>query len=445
VSEPQTEQRFDRLIRAFLNERAETAALSAVSADAMAARLGPIVTRRWAGLRTPSFRWVRLARLPIVAMVMVVLIVVGGLLILSRLSDQRVATPTTGPSASHSPSPTPATPAAVPEILRGPWVGAPSSLPGSPPDAGTILNVTDATIQIVLPPDRPGEVILTTASGTAGGALRLTISFSCEGGVVGEYTWSLSPAGRRLTITPVSDACAGRRDAITGEFYKVGCRNPQANCLGDLDAGTYGSLWFTPHFKPGETWSPIYAALTYTVPDGWANAADWTYSYLLAPSSDYALYSEEGPPTGGRHEIAIYPQPDASEQDAECSAAVRPDVPRTVDGMIEFIGGLRSVSSSTPKSITIDDRDGRWVDVRIAPGWTGTCPGDTVPAVQLFRRATVPIPWNLGLRGEARMRLIFLDLGQGDVVLIAVVSDDPVRFDDLVAQSMPIIESFDFK
>jgi len=229
-----------------------------------------------------------------------------------------------------------------------------------------------------------------------------------------------------------------------GDWFKVGCKNPQALCLGGLEPGTYASQNLAPRLKPGETWSPTYGAMTYTVPDGWANATDWVGSFSLVPASDYTLYSEDGPPQGRTHEIAVYARPGASDQTGECSGAERTDVPRTVAGLIGFVDGLRSVSASPPHRITIDGRDGRWIDVRIAPGWTGRCPGDTVPVVQLFRNPGAPALWSLELRGDARMRLVVLDVGRSDVVLIAVVSADPDRFDDLAAQSMSIIESIHF-
>jgi len=447
MNAPQIERPVDRLIRAFLDDRAETAALNAISADEMAARLHPIVTRRWGGLPTTTFYRARLTRIPIVAAVVASLVVTGGVLILTRMTDRRVASPTVAPSATWSPSPTVATLTFIPQALRGPWVGGTRSFTDLPSASGTLLTFTESTLAMKhLGPEQEPAQFLTSASGLADGALRLTISSSCDAGALGDYTWSLSSGGNRLTIRAVSDPCATRLAAITGDWDRVACKNPENQCLGDLEPGTYASQNIAPHLKPGGTSSPIYAAVTYTVPDGWANAADFPGSFSLAPSSDYAHYSEDGPPKGGTHEIALYAALAASDQNAECSAAERTDVPRSVNGMIQFIGSLRSVSSSRPRPITIDGRNGRWVDVRIAPDWTGTCPDETVPTVQLFRHSEGgPFTWNLALRGDARMRLIVLDVGQGDVVLIAVVSDDPDRFDDLAAQSMPIIESIHFK
>ena len=47
-------------------------------------------------------------------------------------------------------------------------------------------------------------------------------------------------------------------------------------------------------------------------------------------------------------------------------------------------------------------------------------------------------------RGE-RKRLTLLDLGAGDLLGIVVFSTDPVRFDALVGEATPILESIKFK
>ena len=44
------------------------------------------------------------------------------------------------------------------------------------------------------------------------------------------------------------------------------------------------------------------------------------------------------------------------------------------------------------------------------------------------------------------MRLIYLDIGQGTTVVVVALDDNssPSRFDGLVAQAMPIVETFEF-
>ena len=41
--------------------------------------------------------------------------------------------------------------------------------------------------------------------------------------------------------------------------------------------------------------------------------------------------------------------------------------------------------------------------------------------------------------------MILLDLGQGDVVLIFIDAGDGTKFDALVAEAMPIVQSMTFK
>jgi hypothetical protein len=54
--------------------------------------------------------------------------------------------------------------------------------------------------------------------------------------------------------------------------------------------------------------------------------------------------------------------------------------------------------------------------------------------------------WDWRMSAVEKWRLILLDLGGNDVV--AIVLDDsssPSRFDELVSEAMPIVESFRFK
>ena len=48
------------------------------------------------------------------------------------------------------------------------------------------------------------------------------------------------------------------------------------------------------------------------------------------------------------------------------------------------------------------------------------------------------------IAGE-RHRVVFLDLGGGDIVVVEVASSDLTSFDSLASQAMPIIQSFQFE
>jgi hypothetical protein len=119
-------------------------------------------------------------------------------------------------------------------------------------------------------------------------------------------------------------------------------------------------------------------------------------------------------------------------------------VPRTVDGLVGWIRALPSLDAGAPSEITIHGLHGRWLDVGLSPSWKTSCPGETQPVALVLTEAG-----NAGdtfaIVGRARVRLIFLDLGAGDILMVNVLSADPARFDSLVAQAMPIIDSFIFE
>jgi hypothetical protein len=50
-----------------------------------------------------------------------------------------------------------------------------------------------------------------------------------------------------------------------------------------------------------------------------------------------------------------------------------------------------------------------------------------------------------GVIGEQRQRLILLDIGAGDVLAIALISEDPATFDAFVAEAMPVVESVEIR
>ena len=80
----------------------------------------------------------------------------------------------------------------------------------------------------------------------------------------------------------------------------------------------------------------------------------------------------------------------------------------------------------------------------MAPSWNTTCPGETRPIALFLTEAGDQADPFAVVAGE-RHRLVFLDLGGGDIVMVDVASSDLARFDDLASQAMPIIQSFHFE
>ena len=271
---------------------------------------------------------------------------------------------------------------------------------------------------------------------------------NCDRGVAGQYTYTLTNDGRRLTIVGVADPCAQRLAAIPGDWLLRGCKDPADNCLGDLAAGTYPSQFVTPRHEHDATWMPDYGAVTYTVPDGWANAADWPEYFSLVPSADYAGFGPTGGPDGTFHEIVVRANPAMSDQAADCTGTALTSVEHSVQGFIDWIRGQSRLTASTPTAITVGGHQGQYVDVKVAPDWTGTCPDikDGTPAAVFMTTAGAKASdESVGMAGDEQMRLMFVDIGQGDIVAIWIDSTDPSRFDRLVADAMPIIESMTFE
>ncbi len=101
---------------------------------------------------------------------------------------------------------------------------------------------------------------------------------------------------------------------------------------------------------------------------------------------------------------------------------------------------------SDPTPITIDGRSGTMLDLSLSPIWTQTCPDmNGVPTAPVIRKADDGWAWDWRLAAPDHWRLILLDIADGKA--LAIVIDDssqPSRFDELVAQAMPIVESFQF-
>jgi hypothetical protein len=394
-------------------------------------------------------------RLPVAAGAAAVLtVLIGGALLQNRPPDATGVgvSPTPSPTAASSASTAPSSALAttVPPELQSMWVGPPRSVAGLIASKRYRFRLTangfgfpyDNFLAGQLPADAAvvgGNVLQLTSTAGAG---------ECKVGDVGRYTWSLSPSGTRLTVTLVSDACAVRSSALSGDWAKVGCKNIDDACFGDLvDAGTYPSQYVAPRLAPGDAWNPQWGALTYTVPAGWANSADLPNSFILTPSEAYAKEGADGPVDGSARSIGLYRLPHAVTQDAACVGPAVPNGPTSVDGLIAYVRGLKSVVATAPTSVTIDGHPAKWMDATIAPTWTKTCPDEPAgkPLALLFGNGSPGADENvLGLGGAEKLRLVFIDVG-GQVALVVVDSSDPARFDDLAGQAMPIIQSFKFQ
>jgi hypothetical protein len=95
----------------------------------------------------------------------------------------------------------------------------------------------------------------------------------CHAADAGHYEFSLSPSGLALTLSSISEACASRSAALSRDWIKQDCPDPNHACLGELDPGPHVSILFTP-FVPPATWHFDYGRFSYIAPSGWLNLED---------------------------------------------------------------------------------------------------------------------------------------------------------------------------
>jgi hypothetical protein len=443
-----TERDFDRLARAWLELGPDEAPDRVVAAVLQAAETTPQVRRR---IGWSLWRPFHMTRLPIVATAVAALVVViGGGMLLTRGNDPGVGGPTAAPTPSTSPSTSPATESLVAADLRHEWISGNRTFPGLEADAGTDLRFTEGGFLFAQSNGIDNVLLRGLASSPEVGRLRLATNASstlCGPDDVGLYDWSLTPGGTTLTITAVSDSCPQRLEAVAGTWNRVRCTNPDSPCLGKFEAGTYRSQFFTPSRPPQNSWVPNYGGLTFTVPGGWAASADWPQSYDLVPAE---MYPDSGDPPAESKGIYLHARPAAHAQsvdDTTCPVAEAQGVGHTVDDLIGWISRHPGLDAGEPTPITINGRVGQMIDVKLATDWTATCAGftDGSPGALLFTEIGTPDDFSWAIGPDQRERIILLDIGGGQVVLIDISASQPAAFDALVADAMPIIQSFEFE
>ena len=398
-----------------------------------------------------------LGRPAFVAVVVLLVAVVGGGIVLSQRNQAGFGAPASSPSASPAtatPVPSAATSASrapgapLPADLQFSWMGPSRTIEGLGSWTRTQIAFKNGLMYVT---GTQVGTYLTSDVDTSTGTMRLTLrqdEAGCHAGDVGDYTWSLGSAKATLTMAATTDPCAARMAAFGGTWDRQDCTNTNDGCLGDLDAGTHSSQYVAPRRAVGGAWQPTWGALTYTVPAGWANSQDWPNEFSLTPSLDYAKETADGPDVGAYHEIWLVTHPSANKVTSDCRRrSVDTSVTPTVDGLLGWIANHRALSATEPTTITIDGHPGKWVDIRLASSWTTACTGGVgKPEVTwlAYPSESDDDSWQVGLLDKERIRLILFDL-DGQTIGILIDSSDPARFDDLVQQAMPIIQSFKFQ
>ena len=249
---------------------------------------------------------------------------------------------------------------------------------------------------------------------------------------------AISPAGSGLTLTVIEDSCAARAAVFGGDWTHTACREDGSDCLGPIEAGTYTSGRFDP-FATG-----AQGQLEYTVPDGWANAADHTSNYVLRPADDY----QADPAADGNDTFSgIYVDGGilAADQPADCAAVPATGVAVTAAAIADHIASLPGLDVVDNGVVSLDGRPARSLDLAVDSSFATPCPwSNGNPFQSLIMWEDLGAEGGVwGLDAGARHRVLFLDVAPGRVVGIFVEAPSD-RFDQLLLDATPIVESMHF-
>ena len=337
--------------------------------------------------------------------------------------------------ASLSPSPSSAGSAALPDELIGRWVGGPRPMPDADPEAGVtlILDADSATYETARFPGSDLQ-FLWTAEAVDDDTIRFStaVATSACPESAGTYGWTLSTSGETLELaTEAEDTCSLRGDSMIGTYWRVDCPTAEDDCLGTVDAGTYGSQFFDPFISVGDSWIRRYGALTYSVPDGWHNTEDWPGYYRLAP-----VNASDGTNIFLASEVVV-----VSEED-HCAEVPATGVGESAEAIATWLASVTGLDTSTPTRETVGGLDAWAVDVSLDPAWTETCPfSDGAPVRGLFtdRAAEEGFHWTIG--PEAKSRFYMVDLGDGRALMVEIAGTTAAEFDAFVADASTVVES----
>jgi hypothetical protein len=429
---------FDRLARAWLDLMPNEAPDRAIVAVLQATETTPQV-RPPLGLAIRRFPTMNRNAVLAVAAAAVLVVAVGAALVFKPASNVG------GQSPTPSLAPSGAVPGAVlPVGLQHTWMGAYRALPGIQAGAGTSIVFDAAGFRFAQSNQQNHSHLDSRASIAADGGLRLETTSAvneCHQGDVGTYTFGVSSSGLVLTVSAVSDPCAVRASALAGAWYLNGCKRTDELCLGDMDAGTYGSQYLNIHLGAGGQWSPFYGALTYTVPNGWAAAEDWPNGFRLEPTSEYATETKDGATGNVYPMIFVLSQAQVALKGETCPDQGDSGLAHGYADLVSYVQGLPALAVSNVSTFTIGGFPATGMDLRVAPTWTGQCADIGAPSYGYLANGGQGV----SLIDPMRQRLILVDTGGGDVVAVVIQAVDAASFDGFVAEAMPIVQTFQFK
>jgi hypothetical protein len=323
----------------------------------------------------------------------------------------------------------------VPSALRGGWL---SGARGFTHGVGTFLKVTNNLFALSYANSSDQPSMVANAAPTGDHQLTFTTagrSPSCSSTDVGRYLWSINSTARTLRLTVTDDPCEVRANALVGVYWLTGCRDTGTHCLGVMDPGAYASQYVRPLISPSAPWVPKYGALSFTVPDGWANWEDWPTYFGLSPATDFASTTPANVEPARVIEVAaqVHPPVDACSE----SPNSKPTTPAAFIASLRSMAGLQVGPTATT---SIDHKDALQVDLTIDTG-AARCGADWRRAYGVNDHGTLTVG-----AGE-RTRLIIIDAtqkGQSPNLLAIRISGPAADFDRFVADATNVVRSFHF-
>lgn len=362
----------------------------------------------------------------------VVLLIAGGVwLVAANRGDS--SQPSTDQSTTTS-APEGSTAGAVPDALVGRWMT--STRAQWSESAGMSLRLTDAKYQMSLSNENGVTRISGDASSPSDGTLTFDGEAQCQD-ATGTYSYSLSDSGRTMELTEVDDPCELRSTSVVGTYWLMGCKDPNDNCLGLLDAGTYASQFARPLADPTAEWAPAFGGITYTVPEGWANWDDWPFEFGLTTADAFATTTADA--SVPDQELTVLPQAGALVAAGRCDD-VR-DTSATVDDTIAALQATPGLVVGTPQPITVGGIDGVSVELSVDGSAIVPCNGDRVVPIL----STRPTEGGFGLAETSKAVLVLLPRPDGNGFFAVIAhSTDATTFDAFWTEAQSVLESFQF-
>lgn len=392
----------------------------------------------------------------------VVALVVAGAVLVQRPQAQVGNQSPTPPLASPSPSPVSL------QDLQAKWesVGPRPVPPGD--STRKAMTIDQAGLRIA---SYKGDITSLASMPPPAGQLVLDLTneqWECTTGDRGTYDVTLSPPEplapdqQLLTLTSAGDSCDVREGILAGDWRRWPCppTYDYAFCTGASEkaAGRY----VAPYFKPfGRGTS---GQLAYTIPTGWAQL---DYSPAWAPPG--MCFSEDSTVCRTNFILTTLAAPGVPAITVSSALAIShrpvtrgaptltcpsPSVFSALSAaeIADHLGSLPWLTVSNRVPLTVGGLPGVRIDVSLTPGFVDPCSHGTgadgtfeySKDIEVFTEtsgAGGSLYLNPDTAGYAKF--VILDISQARVV-IALTASDRASLDALSANTMPVIETFEF-